>query len=104
MYRELLTRSRGTSFVVPEQPTQPCPTFDRDGVGRFAIRLWPVSCERNVAQRLMRTLGVVVLDVLGDQVIEVLLAEYDEVVQRFLLQTLDEPVWSKSSLTISCYR
>lgn len=40
----------------------------------------------------MRALGVIVLDVLGNQVIEVLLAEHDEVVQRFLLQALDEPL------------
>ena len=38
----------------------------------------------------MWALDVVVLRVLGDQVVEVLLAEHDEVVQCFLMQTLNE--------------
>ena len=76
--------SRSPSLVVPQQPTQPCPTFDRDGVGRIVLRLGPISRERDIPHRLMRALGVIVLDVLRDQVVEV--------VQRFLLQALNEPL------------
>ena len=39
----------------------------------------------------MRTLGMVMLDILGDQIIEVLLTTQNEVVESILLQALDEP-------------
>lgn len=77
---------------MPKQSTQPRPAIDRNAVWRIVLRFRPVPGERDIPHRLMRALGVIVLDVLGNQVIEVLLAEHDEVVQRFLLQALDEPL------------
>ena len=82
---------RGCALVMPQHSSEPRPTLDRNAVWRITIRFRPFPGERNVAQRLMRTLGVVVLDVLCNQIVEVLLAEHDEVIQRFLLQALNEP-------------
>ena len=57
---------------------------------RIVFWLRALPAQRNVAQRLMRSLGVVMFDELRDQVIEMFLTKHDEVIQHFLLQALDE--------------
>ena len=45
-----------------------------------------------IPQPLMRPLGVVVLDVLANQIVEVLLAEHQEVIEALDLQRLNQPL------------
>jgi len=67
--------------VVLEQPAEPSVAFD------FSSSYWWIAVhDWLVPNSLMRTFMVVVLDILGDQVIKVLPANWHEVIEAFSLE------------------
>ena len=85
-----------------QQPAEACVT-DNLAVRRFAtFRFRPIAGQRFVVQRLMWADGLIIVDVFGDQVVEVVFPEHDEVVQGFLLDTLNPPF--HESVHVGCSR
>ena len=75
-----------------QQSTQPLPKRDCIHRRDLAPQLGHRSQDRQVALRLMRSLGVIVIDVLPDQIVDVLLPAQDKVIQALLPERLDEPL------------
>ena len=80
--------------IASEQAAKSCPTADRRRIrrGRASSRRRPGWQHDPIANSLMRPLGVVMLDVLVDQMIEMTLAEDHEVVEALLFDRLDPPL------------
>ena len=99
---ELPTRSSGRfAVVVLQQSTQPL--FATHFRQRHRIILWwrrwrtrfpfaPTPHEQVVFLALMRAPSVVIVDELGDEVVEMPLAKNKEVIEAFLPERLDEPL------------
>lgn len=81
--------SRSGPLVMPQHPAQPLAADDLSGAWRRCSR----HRQRPVLHRLVRPLGVIVLDVLAADVVQVLPPEDDELVKAFLLDRLHEPLY-----------
>ena len=81
-------RSGGLAVVVLEQPAE---ALLADDLAR--LRWWQASGRRwHVADALVRSALVVVVDEFADEVVQVVLTEHDEVVEALLLERLHEPL------------
>ena len=68
-------------MVVSEQPAEPSVAFDL-----ASCSWWSAVHDWLVPNSLMRALMVIVLDILGDQVIKMLPANWHEVIEAFSLE------------------
>lgn len=81
--------SRGLPVVVLENSAEALLAANLDRPG--ADRRWPAH-RRGEPERRMRPLAVVVVDVLGEQMVQVPSPEHDEVVKALDLDALDQPL------------
>lgn len=96
--------SRGFPVVVLENAAEPLLAADLVRIDRTST-IWRLPAHRSgEAERHMRPLSVVVVDVLGQEMIQVPGPEYDEVVEAFDLDALDQPFDLPSCASIPCVR
>lgn len=82
-------RSRGDAFIVPQHATESFLADDLFLSLKSIIAIGPCSSERLISLRLVRTYFVVMNQVFGDKIIEVLLSESHKTIQNFVLDRLD---------------
>lgn len=82
--------SRGLPVVVLEHAAKPLPAANLVGHDRPGADRWRGADRRGEAERGMRPLAVVVVDVLGQEMVQVPSPEHDEVVEAFGLDALDQ--------------
>ena len=81
--------SSGGALVSLDQPTEPFVADDLIEYDRLIFRRRIGTGRRQEISRRMRSLSVIIANVLTDEIVEVLLATDQEIVQAFVLDRLD---------------
>lgn len=84
--------SRGLPFIVPENPAETFAAADIAGVDRSGADRWQATDRCGELQGHVRPFPIVVVNVLGQEVVQVPGAQDDEVIEAFNLNALDQPL------------